>query len=80
MRKAAGEEAKSQLIASNVDSALIVSPCNLDFNLSHIERCPALLLDLVGELTKPDIFNISHKQRLKFAAPTSRETSYWIAC
>ncbi|MDB4641009.1 hypothetical protein OAF56_05170, partial [Pirellulaceae bacterium] len=69
-------EAESQLIASNVDSALIVSPCNLVFILSRIERCPALILDLVGGLTKPDIFNIRHKQRFKFAAPTSRETSF----
>ncbi len=58
-RKAAGEEVKPQLIAANLDTIFIVSSCNLDFNLSRIERYLALVLQ--GEivpvvvLTKADL-------------------------
>lgn len=37
-RKAAGIESKWQLLASNVDTAFIVSSLNNDFNLNRIER------------------------------------------
>ncbi len=58
-RKAAGETVKPQLIAANVDTVFIVSSCNLDFNLSRIERYLALVLDSeavpVVVLTKSDL-------------------------
>lgn len=50
-----------QLIASNVDTAFIVSSCNHDFNLSRIERYLALAkeaqVEAVLVLTKGDLIN-----------------------
>jgi ribosome biogenesis GTPase len=37
-RRAAGTEAKMQLMAANVDSVFIVSSCNDDFNTARLER------------------------------------------
>lgn len=58
LRKAAGEEVKPQAIAVNIDTLLIVSSCNDDFNLSRIERYLALALQSgatpVVVLTKAD--------------------------
>ena len=58
-RKAAGDRAEVQLIAANVDTLFVVSSCNLDFNLSRIERYLALALDAkvipVLVLTKADL-------------------------
>ncbi|NDR57078.1 ribosome small subunit-dependent GTPase A [Aliiruegeria sabulilitoris] len=42
LRKAAGREARSQLIAANVDTLGIVSSCNADFNEARLERYLAL--------------------------------------
>ncbi|SDK93829.1 ribosome small subunit-dependent GTPase A [Aliiruegeria lutimaris] len=42
LRKAAGREARSQLIAANVDTLGIVSSCNADFNAARLERYLAL--------------------------------------
>ncbi|MGF1765290.1 ribosome small subunit-dependent GTPase A [Aliivibrio kagoshimensis] len=57
-RKAAGSKIESQLIATNVDTAFIVSSLNHDFNLSRIERFLALTNDAGVEpvivLTKSD--------------------------
>jgi ribosome biogenesis GTPase len=57
-RKAAGSKIESQLIATNVDTAFIVSSLNHDFNLSRIERFLALTNDAGVEpvivLTKAD--------------------------
>ncbi|MBL4829886.1 MAG: ribosome small subunit-dependent GTPase A [Aliivibrio sp.] len=57
-RKAAGSKVESQLIATNVDTAFIVSSLNHDFNLSRIERFLALANDAGVEpvivLTKAD--------------------------
>ena len=41
-RKAAGIEAKNQLMAANIDTLFIVTSCNQDFNLSRLERYLAL--------------------------------------
>ena len=41
-RRAAGEEAKEQLIAANLDTLFIVSSCNADFNEARLERYLAL--------------------------------------
>lgn len=57
-RKSPGSNHK-QLIATNVDTAFIVSSCNQDFNLSRIERYLALTkeaqVDAVLVLTKADM-------------------------
>ncbi len=37
-RKAAGREARTQLIAANVDTLAIVTSCNADFNPARLER------------------------------------------
>jgi len=58
-RKAAGERADVQLIGANVDTLFVVSSCNLDFNISRLERYLALALDAkvtpVVVLTKADL-------------------------
>ena len=58
-RKAAGEEAKPQILVANVDTVFIVSSCNEDFNLSRIERFLAMTLQAgatpVVVLTKADL-------------------------
>ena len=41
-RRAAGTDARTQLIAANVDTLGIVTSCNADFNLSRLERYLAL--------------------------------------
>jgi len=57
-RRAAGAEAKLQLIAANVDTLFITSSCNPDFNPARLERYLALALDAgvtpVIVLTKTD--------------------------
>ncbi len=58
-RMAPGREAKVQLMAANVDTLFIVTSCNLDFNLSRLERYLTLALDAgvrpVVILTKADL-------------------------
>lgn len=58
-RKAAGEVAYRQLIASNIDTLFIVSSLNQDFNLNRIERYLALAsetgVEPVMVLTKSDL-------------------------
>ncbi len=58
-RKAAGEEAKPQVIAANINTVFIVSSCNEDFNLSRLERYLAMVLHAgatpVVVLTKADL-------------------------
>ncbi|TWT74669.1 putative ribosome biogenesis GTPase RsgA [Posidoniimonas polymericola] len=58
-RKAAGEQARPQLIAANIDTLFIVSSCNADFNLSRTERYLALAIEAGAEpvvvLTKADL-------------------------
>lgn len=58
-RKAAGSESKVQLMAANVDTLFVVTSCNLDFNLSRLERYLALALEAKVEpvivLTKADL-------------------------
>jgi len=57
-RKAAGSKITTQLIASNVDTAFIVSSLNHDFNISRLERFLALTheagVEAVVVLTKAD--------------------------
>jgi ribosome biogenesis GTPase len=51
--------AQVQLIAANIDTAFIVTSCNLDFNVARLERYIALAFDAgvtpVILLTKPDL-------------------------
>lgn len=58
-RKAAGEEAKPQIIATNVNTVFIVTSCNEDFSLARLERYLAMVLNAgatpVVVLTKPDL-------------------------
>ncbi|MEP5760820.1 MAG: ribosome small subunit-dependent GTPase A [Litoreibacter sp.] len=58
-RRAAGHDRSTQLIAANLDTAFIVTSCNLDFNVARLERYVALVLEAdvtpVILLTKPDI-------------------------
>lgn len=58
-RKAAGADHRVQLIAANVDTVLIVSSCNQDFNPARIERYLALAREAEVEpiviLTKADL-------------------------
>jgi ribosome biogenesis GTPase len=59
VRKAAGEEARPQVLAANVDTIFIVSSCNEEFSLSRIERYLALTIQAgatpVVVLTKADL-------------------------
>ena len=58
-RKAAGERARTQFVAANIDTAFIVSSMNRDFNLNRIERYLALASEAgaaaVLVLTKSDL-------------------------
>ena len=57
-RKAAGSTVARQLIAANLDTALIVSSCNADFNVGRLERYLVLAasagIEPVIVLTKAD--------------------------
>ncbi|MEP0519698.1 MAG: ribosome small subunit-dependent GTPase A [Hyphomicrobiales bacterium] len=58
-RRAPGKDRRVQLIASNIDTAFIVSSCNQDFNIARLERYVAVAFDAgvnpVIVLTKTDI-------------------------
>jgi ribosome biogenesis GTPase len=57
-RKAAGTTVARQLIAANVDTALITSSCNADFNVGRLERylvlCASAGIEALLVLTKAD--------------------------
>ena len=61
-RRAAGTSRKLQLIAANIDTLLIVSSCNQDFNAARLERYLALAREAevtpVIVLTKPDLADV----------------------
>jgi len=58
-RKAAGVEAKVQLIAANIDTGFIVSSCNADFSPARLERYLTMVREAGAEpvilLTKADL-------------------------
>lgn len=58
-RRAAGTDARVQLIAANVDALFVVSSCNADFNVARLERYLALAREAqatpVVVLTKADL-------------------------
>ncbi|MEM7318106.1 MAG: GTPase RsgA, partial [Pseudomonadota bacterium] len=63
-RRAPGTDRRVQLIAANVDTALIVSSCNQDFNIARLERYMALCFEAevtpVIVLTKADLCDDPH--------------------
>lgn len=64
-RTAAGRKSQSQLIAANVDTLLIATSCNDDFNLSRLERYLALAYESrvapLVVLTKADLVDESSR-------------------
>lgn len=66
-RKAPGAKVATQLIASNIDTVMIVSSLNHDFNLSRIERYLTLAREAMVEpvilLTKADLCEDADEKR-----------------
>lgn len=60
-RKAAGDVIEYQMIASNIDVALIVQSCHFDFNINRLERCLVMVREghvhPVVLLTKTDLIS-----------------------
>lgn len=58
-RRAPGSDRQVQLIAANIDTVLVVTSCNQDFNLARLERYVALAFEAEIEpvivLTKSDL-------------------------
>lgn len=77
-RRAAGSDARVQLIAANVDTLFITSSCNADFNAARIERYlalaheagsfPVLLLTKADQADAPDDY-VRQAQALSPALP-----------
>lgn len=57
-RRAAGEDARIQPIAANIDTLFIVTSCNADFNIARLERYLALAAEAAAQpvilITKAD--------------------------
>jgi ribosome biogenesis GTPase len=67
-RKAAGDTIEYQMIASNIDVALIVQSCQFDFNVNRLERYLVMVrngqVDPVVLLTKTDLISPETLQEL----------------
>jgi ribosome biogenesis GTPase len=67
-RKAAGDSIEYQMIASNIDAALLVQSCHFDFNINRLERYLVMVrsghIHPVVVLTKTDLVNPEDLQRL----------------
>lgn len=67
-RKAAGDNIEYQMIASNIDVALIVQSCHFDFNVNRLERYLVMVRDglvyPVVLLTKTDLVSPETLQQL----------------
>ena len=67
-RKAAGRQIEYQLIASNIDVALVVQSCEYDFNLRRLERYLATIkeghVDPMILLSKIDLINYQGLDRM----------------
>jgi len=68
-RVAPGRKAGVQLLGANVDTLFIVTSCNLDFNLSRLERYLAMALEAgvkpVLVLTKADLVEDANEFRVQ---------------
>jgi len=66
-RKAAGRKIDYQMIASNIDVALIVQSCDFDFNLRRLERYIVMVnegrIDPVLLLTKSDLIGLGELEQ-----------------
>lgn len=75
-RLASGREFRVQLMAANVDTLLVVTSCNQEFNLSRLERYLAMALDAGVEpvvvLTKADLVDSATIDELRAAAASMR--------
>ncbi|HJU38286.1 MAG TPA: ribosome small subunit-dependent GTPase A [Tahibacter sp.] len=71
-RRAAGTDARVQLIAANVDTLVVVSSCNADFNVARLERYLALARDAQATplvvLTKADLATDANDDARRAAA------------
>ena len=67
-RKAAGDTIEYQMIASNIDVALIVQSCHFDFNVNRLERYLVMVrngqVDPIVLLTKTDLISPETLQEL----------------
>lgn len=67
-RKAAGDTIEYQMIASNIDAALLVQSCHFDFNINRLERYLVMVrsghIHPVVVLTKTDLVSPEDLQRL----------------
>lgn len=67
-RKAAGDTIEYQMIASNIDAALIVQSCHFDFNINRLERYLVMVrnghVHPVVLLTKTDLVSPESLQNL----------------
>ncbi|MDD2734881.1 MAG: ribosome small subunit-dependent GTPase A [Desulfuromonadaceae bacterium] len=67
-RKAAGDTIEYQMIASNIDTALIVQSCHFDFNVNRLERYLVMVrngqVHPVVLLTKTDLISPETLQQL----------------
>lgn len=74
-RRAAGTGHQVQMIAANIDTAFIVTSCNLDFNVARLERYVALAFEAeitpVIILTKSDLVD-SAEEYIKEAESISK--------
>ena len=77
-RRAAGDEARIQLIAANVDTLFIVTSCNADFNPARLERylslaheagCLPVMVLTKSDLTKDPEDYAAQAQKLDRRAP-----------
>jgi ribosome biogenesis GTPase len=68
-RRAAGEDAREQMIAANVDTAFIIQACHFDFNPNRLERYLVMAADGRVEpvvlLTKTDLLGPGELERMR---------------
>lgn len=82
-RQASGKHGEKQIIASNIDYALIVQSANRDFNLNRLERyltlCNASHIKSAVILSKTDLINMDEKEILIKLIKQRREDIQVIA-
>lgn len=82
-RKSPGSKLNTQLIASNIDTVMIVSSLNQDFSLSRIERYLAIAkeaqVDPVIVLTKADLCDDADDRRMQVQKLNSSLSVYALS-